>query len=363
MDHPQASGRSVSLAELTVTNLRCVEHAQLEVPAGLTLIWGGNGSGKTSLLEAMFLLGRGRSFRTRNTGRLITRGQDHLRVVGRVRTGQDASMVMGLELVGEEVTARIAGRTAGSLAELSQAFPVQVIEPGVHRLVEEGGYGRRRWVDWAVFHLEPQFVETWTRYTRALKQRNAALKIDPSQASVWDGELSRLGESIAESRRRLLERLEPYWQDVVATLSGLPAELHYLRGWSQEHSLQEALVASRARDETRHLTHAGPHRADVAVRLHGRPAREVLSRGQQKLVAVAMTLAQLRLLQATTDTTPTLLLDDPAAELDGEHLERFIGQVSQLKSQLIVTSLHAESRLFGSPARTFHVEHGRVHSV
>jgi DNA replication and repair protein RecF len=353
----------MSLAELTVSNLRCIENAKLDVTGGLTLIWGGNGSGKTSLLEAMFLLGRGRSFRTRNTDRLIRRGSDHLRVVGRLGTASDSSLVIGVELAGEGVAARIGGRTAGSLAELSQAFPVQAIEPGVHRLVEEGGAGRRRWIDWAVFHVEPQFVDTWVRYTRALKQRNAALKTDPAQAALWDGELARLGEMIAGSRERLLKQLEPHWQDAVSALSGLPVELHYLRGWSQEHSLQEALVAARARDEARALTHAGPHRADVAVRLYGRPAREVLSRGQQKLVAVAMMLAQLRFLQAATATTPTLLLDDPAAELDAEHLERFIAQVSQLKSQLVVTSLHPQSRLFGSPARSFHVEHGRVQPV
>lgn len=353
----------MSLLELSIRNLRCIEEATLDIPPGLTLIWGGNGSGKTSVLEAMFLLGRGRSFRTRSTERLISRGRDHLRVVGRVGAEREGGTAIGLELAGEGVTARIAGRPAGSLAELSQAFPVQVIEPGVHRLVEEGGHGRRRWIDWAVFHVEPRFVDTWVRYTRALKQRNAALKSDPQQASAWDVELARLGEAIADSRQRLLRQLDPYWQDAVAALSGLPVELHHVRGWSQEHSLQEALIASRTRDEARHLTHAGPHRADIAVRLHGRPAREVLSRGQQKLVAVAMTLAQLRFLQATTATTPTLLLDDPAAELDSEHLKRFINQVSGLKSQLVVTSLYAESRLFGAPARVFHVEHGRVQPV
>lgn len=353
----------MSLASLSVVNLRCIEQAQLEMPAGLTLIWGANGSGKTSLLEAIFLLGRGRSFRTRNTERLIRRGQDHLRVVGRIRTGTETTVVAGLEVASESVKARIGGRPATSLAELSQIFPVQVIEPGIHRLVEEGGYGRRRWMDWAVFHVEPRFVETWLRYTRVLKQRNAALKGEPGQAVIWDAELARLGEIIAESRGRFVSQLEPYWREVVSALSGLPVELHFLRGWSQELSLQEALVASRTRDETRGLTHAGPHRADIAVRLYGRPAREILSRGQQKLVAAAMTLAQLRFLQAVTDTTPTLLLDDPAAELDGEHLERFISQVSQLRSQLVVTSLHAESRLFGSPERLFHVEHGRVQPV
>ena len=83
----------------------------------------------------------------------------------------------------------------------------------------------------------------------------------------------------------------------MAALSGLNVQLHYARGWSAETTLLESLAASRARDEARHLTHSGPHRADVTVRMEGRPAREILSRGQQKLVAVAMTVAQLRLLQ------------------------------------------------------------------
>jgi len=94
--------------------------------------------------------------------------------------------------------------------------------------------------------------------------------------------------------------------------------------------------------------------------MNGKPAREVLSRGQQKLVAAAMTLAQLTLLQVTTQARPTLLLDDPAAELDGVHLRRFIDQVMQLRSQLVLTSLSPESRLFGSPDRLFHVEQGQV---
>ncbi len=359
----------MSLSQVSVTNLRCIEQAELGVPPGLTLVWGGNGSGKTSLLEAIFLLGRGRSFRTRNTQRLIRRGQDHLRVIGRVQRSASLSLAapdpraIGLEVTAAGVTARIGGSPAGSLAELSQAFPVQVIEPGVHRLVEEGGYRRRRWMDWAVFHVEPQFADTWVRYTRSVKQRNAALRTDPARASLWDPELARLGEVIGQSRQRFIRALDPYWRETVAALSGLSVELHYLRGWSQEHSLLEALAASHTRDEARQMTHSGPHRADVAMRLHGRPAREVLSRGQQKLVAVALTLAQLRLLKATTDTTPTLLLDDPAAELDGEHLERFIDQVTQLRSQLLVTSLHAESRLFGSPERTFRMDRGRVQPV
>jgi len=353
----------MSLLELKVANVRSIEAAELSIPAGLTLIWGENGSGKTSLLEAMFLLGRGRSFRTRNSERLIRRGQDHLRVTGRVDRGEGRVEPLGFEVTRAGVAARIAGRPADSLAELSQVFAVQVIEPGVHKLVEEGGYRRRRWMDWAVFHVEPPFVDTWVRYTRALKQRNAALRTQPDLARAWDVELARLGEQIAESRRGFLEQLQPYWREAVAALSGLDVQLHYARGWNADSTLLESLTASRARDEARHLTHSGPHRADVVVRLDGRPAREILSRGQQKLVAVAMTVAQLRLLKDLTGTTPTLLLDDPAAELDGERLRRFIEQVLLLRSQLVVTSLTSESRLFGVPDATFNVARGTVQHV
>src|SRR3977135_1229403 len=199
----------MSLIELTVEDLRCLQRAELAMDPRRSLVWGANGSGKTSLLEAIFLLGRGRSFRTRNSERLIMRGQDHLRVIGRVLSPSGQAQALGFEVTRDATSARIGGRPAQSLAELSHAFPVQVIEPGVHKLVEEGGYRRRRWMDWAVFHVEPQFVDTWVRYTRALKQRNAALKLH-SEAGIWDPELARLGEVIAESRRRFLTELTPH---------------------------------------------------------------------------------------------------------------------------------------------------------
>jgi DNA replication and repair protein RecF len=350
----------LGLRELSVDDVRCLEHVELTLHPQRNLIWGGNGSGKTSLLESIFLLGRGRSFRTRNSERLIRHGQSQLIVFG--RTAEVPSQALGIQVSRAEGTrARISGAATGSLTELSQAFPVQVIDPGIHQLVEEGGYRRRRWLDWAVFHVEPSsFAEHWTRYTRSLKQRNAALKTQPAQAQVWDAELARLGELIAEARGRLLERLQPHWRSAVSSLSGLEVELHYARGWSQEVPLAEALKDGFARDRTRGLTHAGPHRGDVLVRLRGRPAREVLSRGQQKLVAIAMTLAELYLLQEAGHSATTLLLDDPAAELDAERLGLFIERVRELPCQLVLTSLQPDFAAFGTPDRVFHVEQGRV---
>ncbi len=269
---------------------------------------------------------------------------------------------------GEPTVAKIQGEFARTLAALSEALPVQVIDPGVHKLVEDSAFRRRRWMDWATFHVEHGFVDVWASYTRALKQRNAVLKqlhVErgrgrssnwppgiwswPNWASSWRGRGA-----------RRLSALQPHWQKTVAALAGLNLELVYFQGWARDITLIDALEHSRERDLARGSTHAGPHRGDVLLKLDGKLARDTLSRGQQKLVAVSMILAQLQLLTDILPEPPTLLLDDPAAELDPERLIRFIDQVAPLHCQLVLTSLAAGRQPFGQADRMFHVEQGRV---
>jgi DNA replication and repair protein RecF len=352
----------MSLGEITIESLRCIASAELALHARRNLIWGGNGSGKTSLLESVFLLGRGRSFRTRNSERLVRHGADRLIVFG--RTEGTPGHALGIEVDRHQGTrARADGEAVGSLAELSLAFPVQVIDPEIHKLIEEGGRRRRRWLDWAVFHVEPRFADWWLRYSRALRQRNAALRSSPSQTRAWDSELSTLGEHLSGARRGVVERLQPHWRDALSALDCPAAELQHFQGWTAHLTLAEALESSAARDRARGITHPGPHRADLLLRVAGRPAREVLSRGQQKLVAIALTLAQLRLFRELSRESPTLLLDDPAAELDSAHLRHFVGEIGRLGCQLLITSLQPETTAFGVPDRVFHVEQGGVRPV
>jgi DNA replication and repair protein RecF len=146
-------------------------------------------------------------------------------------------------------------------------------------------------------------------------------------------------------------------------LADLPAELNYLRGWSSERSLAVALEESFAQDRRRGVTLVGPHRADVEVRLAGRNVRLLLSRGQQKLVAASLVLSQLQMLRERLGLSPTLLLDDPAAELDAQHLGQLLGRVRALECQLIVTSLDSAPGPLGRPQSVFHVEQGRVQPV
>jgi DNA replication and repair protein RecF len=352
----------VSLAFLSVENVRCIEKADLELSGRQNVLAGANGSGKTSLLESIFLLGRGRSFRTRNTERLIRHGAEQLMVFG--RTAGEPERTLGIRAErGAPTVAKVSGAFVSSLAELSEFFPVQVIDPGVHKLIEDAPLGRRRWLDWAAFHVEHRFAENWSRYRRALQQRNAALRSEAEQAIAWEPELSRLGECLGEVRRSMLKRLQPYWEETARLLTGMEVGLTYVQGWPRDSSLAEALRGSRARDHSRGATQCGAHRCDVQIRIGSRPARYIASRGQQKLIAVAMILAQLKMLRGEFEAAPTLLLDDPAAELDAAHLAAFIREVRGLDCQLVLTALTPDGGIFGAPDCTFHVEQGRVRPV
>ena len=347
----------MGVASLRVEQLRCLTDASLALAPRLTVIQGPNGSGKTSLLESLFLAGRGRSFRTRLTERVISRGADYLRVLAETA---DPSHRVGFEYRREgSYVARLDGRDVETLAELPAAFFVEVIDPDIHRLVEGAPAERRRWLDWGVFHVEHQFLPHWLRYSRALRQRNAALKAG-QDASIWDSAVAEHGEIVAALRGHWLDSLRPAWEQAVRQLSGLDVELGYSRGWSQERSLAEALIEAKDRDRERGSTLSGPHRADISLRWQGGATRDVLSRGQQKLVAAALVLAQLGQLRERQSTAPTLLLDDPAAELDSQRLEGLVDLVRSLDCQLVITSLAPDLRLFGHPERVFHVEQGQV---
>jgi DNA replication and repair protein RecF len=347
----------MGLAAIAIRDLRNIEYAALEFSPRLNLIYGPNGSGKTSLLESVFMLGRGRSFRTRHSQQLIARGKSNLTLFGQT---VDPVHRIGFEYRRDEAyVARVDGDDVRSLAELPAAFFVEVVDPEIHRLVEGAPGERRRWLDWGVFHVEPSFLEHWLRFSRALRQRNAALKLS-QDPQVWDGEVVLHGERVATQRSQWFETIKPYLNETIHRLSGLDIELSYYQGWSVERSLAEALVDGLERDRHRGSTLAGPQRADIALRVEGRAARESLSRGQQKLVAASMVLALLGRLREREGAPPTLLLDDPAAELDADRLGRLVDLVAELRCQLIITSLDPDLRIFGQPDQVFHVEHGIV---
>ena len=353
----------MSLERLAIGDFRCIERAELEFDDRCNLITGENASGKTSLLEAIFFLGRGRSFRSARNDALIRTGAGQFSLVARtVQNG--VSQPLGMRLSADGIEARYAGRPVTGLAELATHLPVQAIDPEVHRLVDGGPQERSRYLDWGVFHVEPSFVDHWRRYQRALRQRNAALKAGQATALIhaWDPELIEAGNLVAQYRARYVDGLQGSVRAVGQRLLDAEVDLGLHQGWSAERSLAEALEFSLARDRERGMTHAGPHRADLTVKVSGQTARDRVSRGQQKLLASSMLLGQLEHDADLGSGVATLLVDDPAAELDATHLERLLREVLSLPAQLFITSLDPQnSVLRGLPAgRRFHVEHGAV---
>src|ERR1700726_793754 len=306
----------MTLQRIQVSDFRCLHSAELWFAPKLPLIGGPNASGKTSVLESIYVLGRGRSFRTRRLENLIRLGTDRFVIYG--EAGAERRTGLGIEGSALGMRAKMGGDRVASLAALAAVLPVQIIDPEVHRLIEEGPSRRRRFLDWGVFHVEHSFVEKWQQYQLVLKQRNAALKARQPAAAVaaWDVDLVKLGVSIHEARARYMDRLAPLASDIAGRLLGLQLSMSYRSGWSRDLSLGEALRASWVHDQETGVTQVGPQRAEITFRLDGAPVKDRISRGQQKLLASSLLLAQIRLFPNDAQIRPTLLLDDPAAELD-----------------------------------------------
>jgi DNA replication and repair protein RecF len=353
----------MTLQRVQVSDFRCLHSAELEFDPKFTLISGPNASGKTSVLESIYVLGRGRSFRTRRLDNLIRLGANRFVIYG--EAGAEHRTGLGIEGSALGMRAKIGGDRAASLAELAVVLPVQIIDPEVHRLIEEGPSRRRRFLDWGVFHVEHSFVEKWQQYQQVLKQRNAALKArHPASAiSAWDIDLVRLGILISQSRALYVDRLAPVASDIAKRLLGLQLSISYRCGWPRDLSLGEALKASWVHDQDTGVTQVGPQRAEISFRLEGAPVKDRISRGQQKLLASSLLLAQLSLFPNDAQIQPTLLLDDPAAELDSERLLGLIREVTAQSVQLVVTSLSTNFDAFGMPGRRYVISAGAVEQV
>ncbi len=348
------------LHSVHVENFRCIADARLEFDPRGTGILGPNGSGKTSLLEALFFLAHARSVRTNVREKLVAEGHQFFRIVAQIETNRGL-LVAGTEYSSGATNTRLAGRGVSSISEIAEILPIQLIDPGVHRLLEEGSARRRRLVDWGVFHVKPEFLAHWRRYQRALNQRNAALRAGEAESVVeaWERELAQYGTAVDAARRAYLDELRPVFEHLAGLLLPHPATFAYRRGWAADEDLAASLAEKRARDSVLKTTTTGAHRADVVFRFQDELARDRVSRGQQKLLACAFILAQVQFHAGHSSVPTCLLLDDPAAELDVDNLGKLLDVIATVPAQLIVTSV-SEAGLRGVHInRKFHVEQGR----
>lgn len=349
----------MALVRLGLKDFRCFAEAELVLSPTSSLIVGPNASGKTSLLEAIHVLGQATSFRAPSLEAVPREGAAGFQVVGRL-AHDGREIPIGVERKARHLTLRLAGAPAGSRAALAQALPVRVLDADGHLLLEGGPKARRRFLDWGVFHVEHGFYPTWRRYQRALKQRNTALRqgAGPRALSAWNQELSVDGGALDVLRRAYLESLLPAAREAVQTVLGMALDLELSSGWPVGSSLEEALVESYPRDLATGTTRVGPHRADLKILLDGQPAPSRVSRGQGKALAGALLAGQLAGFRAVTGQRPTLLIDDLPAELDDEHLGRLWVALAALDAQTVVTAIREElvPTALRKASVVFHVE-------
>lgn len=350
----------MSLSRLSIQGVRNLEPLDLSPAPGMNWFCGPNGAGKTSILEAIYLLARGRSFRSARVARVIQQDARALTVMAH-RGDNDSRL--GVERDADGWRGRIDGRDCQRISEFAARLPLTLIEPGSHALIDGGPERRRQFLDWQLFHVEHAYLSSWQRFARLLRQRNAALKARAANAvlDALEPEFLRGAETIGRARQWLVERVSGCVSAVQSELGfRLPGDLslRYRTGHPVDTQLETTLREARDRDRERGFTRHGPHRAELVLTCGGQAAAE-MSRGQQKLAAVVLLLAQYRLLAEGQTLAPLLLIDDPVSELDGPHLEALLAWLDKETVQTWITATSAAPL----PAQVFHVEQGRVERV
>jgi len=353
------------LEQLRVRGLRCLTDVDVALGPAINVFVGANGAGKTSVLEAAFLLSHARSFRSGAKEALLQRGASQLSIFAELHHADQRVCRLGLGRDGVRWEAKLDGGNV-AIGQLVGECAVVCFEPGSHALIAGAAEERRRYLDWGVFHVEHDFLSGWRRYQRALKQRNSLLRSALTSTdelfAPWEAELAHSAHQIDLQRRAYLDRLRP---KLLRSIAGLLPELgtldlRYRRGWSDELDLAQQLRDQRGRDLARGHTTLGAHRADWSITFEQAPLREHLSRGQEKLTALACMLAQAELYAEHRGEWPVVCLDDLASELDQAHQAAVVALLAAAEAQILLTGTESPAALQGLPARVFHVEQGEL---
>jgi DNA replication and repair protein RecF len=354
------------LRQLSLRAFRNYQRADLEFADGLTLIVGRNGQGKSNLLEAVYLVATGRSYRTAHDGEVIRYGESAARVRARVfRRGHDEEIEITLAREGERIVSQM--RVNGvetPRGNVLGRLPVVLAAPWDLEVVRGGGAGRRRVLDGALAQLSPAYFFALHRYHRVVAQRNAELRRKArADLEPWNAQLVTLGVRLTAQRAAHVARLRPEAEAWFRHLGGEGVlTLAYRPSWSgagdEDLSRAAALHMARVRaDEYRRgVTLSGPHRDDLELALDGVPLRAGGSQGQWRTAMLALRLAERAVMAAELGARPVLLLDDALAELDPVRQRRVLAIDDGAQVLATATALPEGER----PWRHWRVEAGRI---
>lgn len=357
----------MTLLKLDVFSVRNIHSATIQPSPNLNFVTGANASGKSSLLEAIFILGRARSFRTQYVKQAISFEQTQLIVAAQHRQHHGSVSNLGIQLNAKQTEIRI-DQENRQKADLAYLFPVQLIHPKSYRLLDAGPQNRREFLDWGIFNHNRNFLATWRRYNKAVQQRNVLLRTrQTKQLPAWDKELVEYGNAVNTFRKDYIQLLAPVFLQIASHfLDTAQIDLRFAAGWDEQLNLETVLSNNLEKDLRYGFTHAGPHRADFLTFHNTRLAKDYLSRGQQKLLVLALLLSQVSLLNNEAQNNCCILVDDLTAELDTVNRSKLLKYLADLGCQVFITGTGLSD--FGDLStlnnyKVFHVEHGCIQEM
>lgn len=355
------------LSRLRISNLRSIRTLEIAPSDGLNVIWGANGSGKTTILEGIYLLHSGKSFRTPRVPDLISRGEKQLGVLGEIdtRVGDGQPKTIKLQKTSRMSAVQIDNTPISSASVLAKTLPALLIEPNSFAIIEGAPKVRRSLVDRASFHVEPSFLTHSRNYMNALQQRNRLLKCQPRPEELvfWDDELAKYGEAVHLSRLRCIGALNAKLGESSSDVFSLgPITLKYRRGWNENLPLIEALKLNIPLQVAAGTTLVGPHKAEIEISARDGHLARIASRGQVKTVVISLVSAMANYIEEQVGVAPLVLVDDFAAELDNAKRLLAFKMLERLSSQVFITSIEDLSSCFVTARgiKSFHVEQGAI---
>ncbi|MEM9103912.1 MAG: DNA replication/repair protein RecF [Pseudomonadota bacterium] len=352
----------MTISRLEISHFRNLQPLILDPSEKINIIFGDNGAGKTSLLEAIYYLGMGRSFRTHHSKNIIQTGQDKFLIFIK-----KDHYTIGMERCRDgRLVFKVADDDVDSISQLAKLLPLQLINPDVYQLLNEGPKFRREFIDWGVFHVEHPFFSTWKEFHRIIKHRNLAIKMRAPKDEIqsWDQGLAKASENLSVMRSHYIQEFKPYLLSILDKIIKIDdLSISYNRGWPKDKAYLDQLEQAYLQDCDYGFTRYGPHRADLTITINGYPAKDMLSRGQQKLFVYAMRLAQGLLLKEKSDINCTYLIDDLPAELDESKRKALFTILLAMEAQIFISSIDLSSvngLINATDNKVFHVEHGTV---
>jgi DNA replication and repair protein RecF len=332
------------ISALRLQHFRSYADTSFTFGAGVNVIVGSNGVGKTNLLEAILVLARGSSYRASDI-ELLQFGADWLRLDGRLHPGDAERVVKLVTTPRQAKTYELEGRRYQRLT-LQHMLPVVLFEPNHLQLLHGAPELRRSYLDDILEQIRPGYGSFRRNYRRLLSQRNALLKRPtpptPQELFPWNLRLSELGATIARARLTLCSELEvslgATYRHISAsnTLVAIAYQPKFPIDTYESHLLQK-LESHVHEDAARGFTAYGPHREDFIVAFDGRPASETASRGETRTAILALKIIELQLLEATLQHLPLLLLDDVFSELDAGRRAALTGFLRRYQTFLTTT--------------------------